>query len=52
MECPSDKAKLGRLGNALKHWSKRGESQGKSHGLLVAIESQECTNRLTAASLL
>jgi hypothetical protein len=40
---PSDKAKLGRLGNALKDWPKRGESQGKSHGLLVAIVSQKQT---------
>jgi hypothetical protein len=36
----SNKAKLGKFGYALQDWPKRGESQGKSKGHFVAIESQ------------
>ena len=47
---PSNKAKLGRLNNALKDWSKRGESQGKPYGRFVALECQLFTNRQAAMS--
>ena len=43
-EILSNKTKLGRLDNDLKDWSKSCESQEKSYGRFVAIESVQCIN--------
>ena len=49
-EKPSNKANLDRLDNALKDWSKCGESQGKSCVHFTENMGVMFTNRLTVAA--